>query len=179
MKYYNMPLKNINIRNPFVSQIRFHIQNYNPHRYWDYRQKVQEYSGGKISKVINFLRLLYIKRCDAYNNASMGTDLGAGAKFASPPILMHGLNGIIVNPYSKIGLNCIIYHQVTIGDDGKDYENAPTIGDNVTIGAGAKVLGKIKIGDNVKIGAGCIVVEDIPDNATVVSPKAIIINRHH
>ena len=105
----------------------------------------------------------------------MGTDLNAGAVFKTPPRLPHGLNGIIVSPYAKIGANAYIYHQVTIGDDGKDYHNAPVIGDNVKIGAGAKLIGKITIGDNVKIGAGAIVVEDVPDGATVVGQKASII----
>ena len=105
----------------------------------------------------------------------MGTDLNAGAVFKTPPRLPHGLNGIIVSPYAKIGANAYIYHQVTIGDDGKGYLNVPSIGDNVIIGAGAKVIGKIKIGNNVKIGSGAIVVEDVPDGATVVGPRARII----
>ena len=125
--------------------------------------------------IIKYLKLMYIKRCDAYNNASFGTDLNAGAQFKTPPRLPHGPNGIIVTPYAKVGANAYIYQQVTIGDDGKGYLNAPTIGDNVVIGAGAKILGKITIGNNVKIGANAIVVEDVPDGATAVSPKARII----
>lgn len=131
--------------------------------------------GGKIRMVIAYVKLMYIKRCDAFNCCSFGSDIGSGAVFLTPPRLPHGPNGIIVSPYAKIGKNSYIYHQVTIGDNGKGYMNAPEIGDNVIIGAGAKVLGRIKIGNNVKIGANAIVVDDVPDGATVVSPKAIVI----
>lgn len=81
------------------------------------------------------------------------------------PNLPHGLNGIIVSHNAVIGANCTIFHQVTIGE-GKG--GAPTIGDNVLIGAGAKIIGNVHIGNNVKIGAGCIVACDVPDGATVV-----------
>ena len=73
---------------------------------------------------------------------------------------------------AKIGKNAKIFHQVTIGE-GND--GAPTIGDNVMIGAGTKITGNIRIGNNVKIGTNCVVVEDIPDNATVVMNKPRII----
>ena len=73
-----------------------------------------------------------------------------------------------------IGKNVTIYHQVTIGGWG----GSPTIGDNVMIGAGAKLIGGITIGDRVDIGAGCIVTEDIPSNATVVMQKPRIIIKH-
>lgn len=131
--------------------------------------------GGGIKGIINYFRLAYIKRCDAFNCASLGTDLGRGARFKSTPKFPHGLNGIIVSPNAIIGERAYIYQQVTIGDDGRGEYNAPVIGDNVVIGAGAKIIGKIRIGNNVKIGAGAIVVEDVPDNATVVGPKARII----
>lgn len=107
------------------------------------------------------------------NNASFGTNINYGAFFKSPPILPHHLNGIIVSPNSKIGDNCIIFQQVTLAQDDDGF--APSIGDNVLIGAGAKIIGNVKIGNNVKIGSNCIVVEDIPDNATVVMNKPRII----
>ena len=119
--------------------------------------------------------MLYIKRSDAFNCASLGTDLGRGAIFKSIPKFPHGINGIIINPNVIIGENAYIYQQVTIGDDGKGEYNAPTIGNNVIIGPGSKIIGKIKIGDNVKIGANAVVIEDVPNNATVVAPKARII----
>ena len=108
---------------------------------------------------------IYIKRCDAYNNASMGTNLNYGAQFKSPPHLPHGLNGIIIHPETVIGENCIIYQQVTIA--GK-YGRSAEIGDNVSIGAGAKIVGAVKIGSNVIIGANTVVTKDCPDNSKVV-----------
>lgn len=152
--------------------IRSKIQHYNEKRYWKYRKQVTEFSGHGIKKAIYLLKLFYIKRCDSFNNASFGTHLGFGAFFASNPILPHGLYGIIISHNAVIGENCVIYHQVTIGEGKK---GAPIIGNNVLIGSGAKVIGKIKIGNNVKIGAGCVVVNNIPDNATVVCEKARVI----
>lgn len=123
---------------------------------------------------MNIIRLMYIKRCDAFNCASMGTDLGRGATFKTTPSFPHGINGIIISPDAVIGANCRIFHQVTIGNDYRDVENVPTIGDNVTIYPGAKIVGKVKIGNNVEIGANAVVVEDVPDNSVVLAPKAII-----
>ena len=111
--------------------------------------------------------MLYIKRTDAFNNASTGVHFGFGAEFASPPNLPHGLYGIIISHNAVVGKNCTIYHQVTIGE----WKNgAPNIGDNVWIGPGAKIFGKITIGNNVRIGANCVVNMDIPDDATVKAP---------
>lgn len=78
----------------------------------------------------------------------------------------------IINGAARLGNNCTILHSVTIGG-GKG--GAPTIGNNVYIGAGAIIIGGVKVGDNVKIGAGAIVVNDVPDNSTVVCEKARVI----
>ena len=150
--------------------MRSWIQHYNHEKYWRYRGIVVDPSKG--SRIGDLFRLYYIKRADAFNNASMGTHRNFGAEFAEPPHLPHGLNGIIVSHNAKIGKNCRIFHQVTIGE-GKG--GAPVIGDNVLIGAGAKVIGGIRIGNNVKIGAGCVVTKDVPDGATVVTGDVKII----
>ena len=86
---------------------------------------------------------------------------------------MHGI-GTVFNAASVIGKNCTVLHNVTIGA-GRG--GAPTLGDNVYVGAGALIIGGVKIGDNVKIGANCVVVEDIPANATVVMQKPRIISK--
>ncbi|MNG29745.1 Serine acetyltransferase [compost metagenome] len=70
-----------------------------------------------------------------------------------------------------IGENCVIRQGVTIGNR-KSGDDVPTIGDNVDIGAGAVIIGKIKIGDNVKIGANAVVLKDVPDNCTAVGNPA-------
>lgn len=138
------------------------LQRYHHEKYWRRRSIVTDPNAG--SRIGDLFRLYYIKRADAFNNASMGTHRNFGAKFAEAPALPHGLNGIIVSHNAVIGKNCTIFHQVTIGE-GRG--GAPVIGDNVLIGAGAKIIGGIRIGNNVRIGAGCVVMEDIPDNATV------------
>ena len=139
------------------------VQKYNHEKYWRYRSIVVDPDKG--SKLGDLFRLYYIKRADAFHNASMGTHRNFGASFAEPPQLPHGLNGIIVSHNAVIGKGCILFHQVTIGEG---HGGAPAIGDNVLIGAGAKIIGAIHVGNNVKIGAGCVVVQDVPDNATVV-----------
>lgn len=80
---------------------------------------------------------------------------------------------IIVNPNARIGKNCIIYPGVTIG--GRSYDGYPTIGDNVFIGLGAKVIGKVTVGNNVIIAPNAVVTHDVPDNAIVGGVPAKII----
>lgn len=89
---------------------------------------------------------------------------------------IHHFGGIILHPSVKIGENCTLYHGVTIGDKG-DGGLAANIGNNVLIGAGAKIIGEITIGDNCKIGANSVVIESIPENSVVVGvPGKIVKN---
>lgn len=155
---------------PFESMMRKHVQRYDHEKYWRYRAIVTDPNAG--SRLGDLFRLYYIKRADAFNNASTGTHRNFGAFFASPPSLPHGLNGIIVSHNAVIGNNCTIFHQVTIGEGNG---GAPKIGDNVIIGAGAKLIGNISIGNGAKIGAGCVVVKDVPDGATVVCAESRVI----
>jgi serine O-acetyltransferase len=82
--------------------------------------------------------------------------------------------GIIVSGYARFGNNCRIRNGVVVGLKNLDEPGAPYIGDNVDIGAGAKVLGKIKIGNNVQIGANAVVISDVPDNSIAVGVPAVI-----
>ena len=82
--------------------------------------------------------------------------------------------GIIVSHNAAIGSNCTIFHQVTIGE-GKD--GAPVIGDNVLIGAGAKIIGNVKIGANSKIGVNAVVVHDVPENSIVTAQEGTIVEK--
>ena len=150
--------------------IRSAVQRYHPQRYWKYRSIVVDPDKG--TKLGDLFRLFYIKRADAFNQASMGTHRNCGATFATPPNLPHGLNGIIVSHNAVIGKRCTIFQQVTIGE-GRG--GAPLIGDDVLIGSGAKLIGGIRIGNHVRIGAGAVVACDIPDNATVVMEKPRIL----
>ncbi len=166
---------NINLNSKSVTRILGIIQHYNPDKYWRRREYVVQPGGNKLLK---YLYLIYIKRCDAFNKASMGTNLNDGAVFETAPLLPHGLNGIIVASKSHIGKNCVMYHQVTIGNDNRKAENAPIIGDNVTIYPGAKIVGKVKIGNNCEIGANAVVTRDVPDNSLVVTEKVRVIERN-
>lgn len=147
------------------------VQRYDHEKYWRYRAVVVDPEKG--SRLGDLFRLYYIKRADAFHNGSMGTHRNFGAVFASAPNLPHGLNGIVVSHNARIGKNCTIFHQVTIGE-GRG--GAPEIGDHVLIGAGAKIIGGIRVGNHAKIGAGCTVAVNIPDGATVVceTPRILI-----
>lgn len=86
--------------------------------------------------------------------------------------------GVVIGAGSEIGKNTIIRQNVTIG--GKNVNGqfvCPIVGDNVMIGAGAVLLGKIRIGNNVQIGANSVVLDDVPDNVTVVGAPARIVNK--
>lgn len=146
---------------------------YNHKKYWSRREEVIN-PNSKYPKLLRLLWLYQIRKCDTIYNSYMGTELGGGASFAEPPHLPHLLNGIIISDGAKIGRNCTIYHQVTIGQRKHGY---PTIGDNVYIGAGAKILGAITIGDNVKIGANAVVLDDVPSNCTVVGIPAKVVKK--
>ena len=105
-----------------------------------------------------------------------GGYIGNGARIASVPSLPHGLHGLYISRYASIGSGCRIYQNVTIGEVGG---KAPRIGDGCFIGAGAQIVGDIRVGNHVKIGAGAVVFTDVPDGATVVAqpPRIIIKDR--
>jgi len=103
-----------------------------------------------------------------------GGYVGNGAQFTGVPVLPHGLHGIFISRYAKIGSECQIYQNVTIGEVDR---SAPEIGDRCLIGAGAVIVGGIRVGNDVKIGAGAAVSTDVPDGCTVVAQPARIIPR--
>ncbi|MBT2694466.1 serine O-acetyltransferase [Bacillus sp. ISL-55] len=93
-------------------------------------------------------------------------ELGKGVNIA------HAI-GIVIHQKSKVGANTVIYQNVTLG--GRNGKAAPIIGENCTIGAGACILGDIRIGNNVNVGANAVVLKDVPDNCTVVGVPARVI----
>jgi serine O-acetyltransferase len=108
-----------------------------------------------------------------FNRVINGCVIGAGAKFDQGFVIMHPV-GVVINSKVSGGKNIIIESGVVIGDEkGK----APCLGDNIFIGAGAKIIGGITIGNNVKIGANAVVVKDLPSNVTAVGIPAKVINR--
>ena len=107
-----------------------------------------------------------------------GIEIHPGATIGKCLFIDHGM-GIVFGETCEIGDNCTIYHGVTLGGTGKDTgKRHPTLGNNVTVGTGAKVLGNIRIGNNVKIGGNSVVVKDVPDNCTVVGVPGRIIKRN-
>lgn len=106
-----------------------------------------------------------------------GVEIHPGAKIGPGFFIDHGM-GVVIGETTEIGRNVLIYQGVTLGGTGAERgKRHPTIGDHVVIGAGAKVLGNIKIGSNVKIGGGSVVVRSVPDNCTVVGVPAEIVRR--
>lgn len=151
-----------------VNYIMPFLSGYNHNKYWKRRSRVIN-PDSKVPLIIKLFYLWYIKRVDSKKLCSFGTNINSGSFFASPPNLPHGPNGIIIGHDLSFGYNVTIFQQVTVMHGGG------RIGNNVMIGAGAKILPGVNIGDNAKIGANAIVVEDIPANSTCVCQKPRII----
>ncbi len=106
-----------------------------------------------------------------------GIEIHPGAKIGRRCFIDHG-EGIVIGETTVVGNDVLIYQQVTLGGTGKESgKRHPTIGNNVILGAGAKVLGNITIGDFVRIGAGSVVVDNVPENSTVVGVPGRIVHR--
>ena len=109
-----------------------------------------------------------------------GIEIHPGAVIGSGLVIDHG-SGVVIGETAVIGDNVTLYQGVTLGGTGKDTgKRHPNIGNGVTVGAGAKILGPITIGDHVKVGAGSIVLKDVPDQCTVVgNPGRIVKGPDH
>ncbi len=106
-----------------------------------------------------------------------GIEIHPGAKIGKGLFIDHGM-GIVIGETAEIGDNCTIYQNVTLGGTGKDKgKRHPTIGNNVLIGCGAKVLGPFTVGNNSKIAANAVVLTEVPDNSTAVGVPARVIQR--
>ena len=106
-----------------------------------------------------------------------GVEIHPGAKIGRRLVIDHG-TGIVIGETTEIGDDVLIYQGVTLGGTGKDVgKRHPTVGNNVMISAGAKVLGPFKIGDNSRIAAGAVVLEEVPPNSTVVGVPARVVRQ--
>jgi serine O-acetyltransferase len=113
--------------------------------------------------------------CNRLNTIVGGCIIGRGAEFGPGFVLIHS-NGVVINGRVRGGRNVFVEHQVTIGAERR---TAPTLGDDVFIGAGAKVLGAVVVGDGARIGANAVVVHDVPAGATVVGIPARVIRQRN
>lgn len=108
-----------------------------------------------------------------------GIEIHPGATLGAGILIDHGM-GVVIGETAELGDRITIYHGTTLGGTGKEKgKRHPTVGNNVVIGAGSKVLGNIKIGSNSKIGANSVVLHDVPEGATVVGipGKVVKINK--
>jgi len=103
-------------------------------------------------------------------SAVSGADIPINSQIGGGLLIPHP-NGIVIHPDARIGPNCLLFQQVTIGDAN----GLPTIGGHVDVGAGAKILGAIHIGDHARIGANAVVLADVPAGATVVGIPARLV----
>jgi len=99
--------------------------------------------------------------------------IGRGAEFG-PGFVMSHCQGVVISGTVRAGSNIVIEHQVTIGSA---HDHSPILGNDIFIGAGAKIIGAVVVGNNTKVGANAVVVDDVPDGATVVGIPAKVVRR--
>lgn len=124
---------------------------------WAYRHKIPFLPGffSRLNRVIN--------SCDIPSKTQIGKNVA----------FKHNALGVVINEYTVIGDGCVIYQNVTFAGKNK---KRPTLGKNVMIGAGAVIVGGVKLADNVKVGANAVVTHDVPEGKTVVGIPAKIID---
>lgn len=127
-----------------------------------------------------YVRKLYtIARCiSQFSRFLTGIEIHPGAKIGKGFFIDHG-SGVVIGETTEIGDNCLVYQGVTLGGTGKEKgKRHPTLGNNVMVGSGARVLGPFKVGDNAKIAANAVVLEEVPPNCTAVGVPARIVKRN-
>ncbi len=130
-------------------------------------------------RIAHFLykcRLYFLARLiSQLSRCITGIEIHPGAKIGKGLFIDHGM-GVVIGETAIIGDNCTIYQNVTLGGTGKDKgKRHPTIGDNVMIGSGAKVLGPFTVGANSKIAANAVVLSEVPENSTCVGVPARVV----
>ena len=109
------------------------------------------------------------------NRFCTGIEIHPGATIGKGLFIDHGM-GVVIGETTEIGDNCTLYQGVTLGGTGKETgKRHPTLGDNVMVGSGAKILGPFRVGSNSKIAAGAVVLSEVPDNSTCVGVPARIV----
>lgn len=134
----------------------------------------------RIAHKLRYWHVPFIPRFISYlTRIITGIEIHPGAAIGNRFFIDHG-EGVVIGETAIIGDDVLIYQQVTLGGTGKESgKRHPTVGNNVIIGAGAKVLGNITIGDHVRIGAGSVVVNDVPDHSTVVGVPGRVVHQKY
>ncbi|MEG1426165.1 MAG: serine O-acetyltransferase EpsC [Oscillospiraceae bacterium] len=118
----------------------------------------------------------FIARCISQRaRRKTGIEIHPGATIGKDLFIDHGM-GVVIGETAEIGDHCTLYQNVTLGGTGKEQgKRHPTLGNNVLVGAGAKILGPFKVGDNARVAAGAVVLDEVPPNATAVGVPARIV----
>ena len=132
----------------------------------------------RIAHKLRYWGLPVIPRMISYiSRIITGIEIHPGARIGRKFFIDHGM-GVVIGETTYIGDNVLIYQGVTLGGTGKEHgKRHPTLGDNVIVGAGAKILGNLTIGENSRIGAGSVVVENVPENSTVVGIPGRVVHQ--
>ena len=130
----------------------------------------------RVAHFFHKIRLKFIARfISQLTRLFTGIEIHPGAEIGKGLFIDHGM-GVVIGETTQVGDYCTIYQGATLGGTGKDKgKRHPTLGNNVIIGSGAKVLGPLKIGDNARIAANAVVLSDVPDNATAVGVPARVV----
>ena len=133
----------------------------------------------RIAHALYCMRLFFIARFVAdISRTITGIEIHPGAKLGKRLVIDHGV-GCVIGETAEVGNDCIIFHGVTLGGLKFDaVKRHPTVGDNVLIGTGAKILGPIQIGNHSKIGANAVVIKDVAENSVIVAPQSITLPKH-
>lgn len=134
----------------------------------------------RIAHKLKYWKIPFIPRYISYLTRIMtGIEIHPSAQIGERLFIDHG-EGVVIGETTVIGNDVLIYQQVTLGGTGKEHgKRHPTIGNNVIIGAGAKVLGNITIGDSVRIGAGSVVIDNVPPHCTVIGVPGRVVQQKY
>ena len=123
--------------------------------------------------------VVFPRLVNTFSRFLTGIDIHPGATLGPGLFIDHGM-GVVIGETAIVGDNCTIYQGVTLGGTGKDKgKRHPTLGNNVLVGCGAKLLGNFTVGDNAKIAANAVVLSDVPENCTCVGIPARIVRRNN
>ena len=140
--------------------------------FWQLRENMTTLPEKHLRKILHTAYHGYMKKNGFY--------IGETATFRSIPLFPHGLHGIYISGGASIGEHCVIFPQVIIGSNtlmNSKGKGAPCIGDRCYIGAGAMIIGNVKIGNNCRIGANTTVSRDIPNNCVVINQEPRILQK--